>query len=761
MALKLTAETQAALDQAKQAVPEGGELEVGLLLAALYHATSLKERLPARLGDLLEPPSVRRAEVPERVPVAEALQALLAAVLNRTKTVTPDLFFRTLLDSDPGRDWLLAKGLSEPELQQLRATLPAAGARPTGDSDWRSSPRRQAAIEALNSYGRMLTATEPPYKGVYGMDKTLASLLVTLSKMGNRSAIVVGHAGTGKSAVIYELARRLYHGHESIPSHLRELDIFELSTVFLRSGASMVGQYDERVKALIQVLEAHPKIVLFIDEIHSLFKSGVHERDPFSDANEAFKGKLASGAITCLGCTTYAEYRHYIEPDPALVRRFTEIRVDAPTPQTTVEILKARRPRLEQYFSPPPLRIPDEILQRTVHWAEEYLPTRFQPAKSLQLLDEACARCVTAKSRPEQVTEEALWNALEDMIGHSVVRAEGLTEADLYQKLAAKIIGQDDTLRRIARAFVAGLGGWGQRSGPRGVYFFCGPTGVGKTETAVLLGRLLGGGAEALVRVNCNVLQGSGHDSGPAINVLLGAPPGYVGYVRGQGGLLSKVRDTPESIVLFDEIEKADPGVAKVLLQIMDTGRAEDNDGNLLDFRRAYLIFTTNAGAVYEHHAIGFMADIPLDGDTPDADPGGVMNELRRLGFGEEFFGRVDEFFVFHGLRAEPLRRIVELQLQALKVSADVRGYELIWDAAVVDYLATRWQPRFGVRHLTTILRHRIVEHLSVAEAQRELNGVRRIELRVLANASADPTEDLAGLAHRERDGDTLRINLA
>ncbi|CAK0781076.1 ATPase AAA-2 domain protein [Gammaproteobacteria bacterium] len=766
MAVNVSAEVQTAIDQAKQAVPEDGSLDIDLLLAALYHVTSLKERLPARLGDVLPPPSPRRTAVSGKVPVAEPLQPLLWDLLRRAEPLMPETFFQTLIDSEQGRGWLLTHGLSELELSDIRELLQpvpqAPGESLPVNSSKRPTPQHQAAVEALSSFGRMLTASEPPYKGVYGMDQTVQAMVRTLSRMKNRSVIVIGHSGTGKSAVVYELARRLYRGDESIPSHLRDLDIFELSPVFLRSGASMVGQYEERVKALLQVLEAHPRVLLFVDEIHSMFKSSMHEHGPFSDANEAFKGKLTSGTIACLGCTTYAEYRHYIEPDPALARRFTLIRLEAATPEATVKILEARRPRLEQYFSPPPLRIPDEMLQRTVELTEEYLPMRFQPAKSLQLLDDACAWCVTAKSRPEQVTEEALWSALEDMIGHSLIRSTTpLTEVDLFERLSAKIIGQGDTLRRVARAFVAGLGGWGKRSGPRGVFFFCGPTGVGKTETAVLLSRVLGGGKEAMIRVNCNILQGSGHDVGPATNILLGAPPGYVGYVRGQGGLLSKVRDTPECIVLFDEIEKADPGVAKLLLQIMDTGQIEDTEGNLLDFRRAYLIFTTNAGAVYEHHQIGFVVERDQDPNIPDADVKIVMNELRQLGYGEEFFGRVDEFFVFHGLQPDAVRRIVEMQLEALRASADVRGYQLAWSAEVVEYLSTRWQPRFGVRHLTTILRNRILEQLAVAEAQRELSGVKRIELRVLNLGNDAPRQHLAGLASCERDGETLWINLA
>ncbi len=766
MSLNLDPKSQDGLDLAKRAVPDNGELEIGPLMGALYHATGLKDQLPPQLANCLEQPQPRRQDVPEKVTVAESLRPILSQLAGDEVPVKPAKFFSTLVNSDLGGEFLSERGVSDALFEELRRMLSQASEEPgpgSGEavSGWRGSQERQEAIKALGSFGRMLTATEPPYRGSrFGMEPTLRSLIRTLSQMRSRNAIITGHPGTGKSAVVYELARRLRQGEDAmIPSHLRELDIFELSPAFLRSGASMVGQYDERVKSLIQVLQAYPKIVLFIDEIHSLFQSGMHERGPFSDANEAFKGPLGRGEITCIGCTTLAEYRHYIEPDVALARRFTKIRLDPPTAEATVHILEARRPQMESYFAP--LRIPDQILERTVQLTEDYLPSRFQPEKSLRLIDEACAQCVTSDPPLDSVSDEALWLALEDMIGHSVVRTQGVTEADLFEQLHAKILGQDEILRGIARAFVAGFGDWTKRAGPRGVFFLAGPTGVGKTETAVLLSQVLGGGGEALVRVNCNQLQGSGHDSGPAINVLLGPPPGYVGYVRGQGGILSKVRDKPESVVLFDEIEKADPGVAKVLLQILDDGRVEDNDGNLLDFRRAFIVFTSNAGCLYDHNPIGFQPPVADTRGIPEVDIDGLKNELRRLGYGEEFLGRIGHFFGFKGLEPEVIQQVIELRLEKLHGTADVKGYQLTWDPAIIQHLAAVWQPRFGVRHLLTILRNRILEQLSVAEAQGELRQVSKIHLQRMEMSPAETGQELTGLARRERSNDTLVIKIA
>jgi len=750
------AEAQAAIDVAKRAVPAGSRLDLLTLLGAVYHATPLKDELP-QLKRYLAPPEARHRRTPREVEVDDALQPLLEGLASNGGPLTARALFEALFDSDAGREGLRAVGLNDAEYAAVLAGLPGHDGPPPAVSDWRGSHTRDQAIAALSSFGRMLTITEPPHRGTVEMDAPLASLVRTLCKMRRRNALILGQPGTGKSALVYELARRLVRSDPSLPARIRDLDIFELSPAFLRSGAGVVGQYDERVKSLIEVLTAHPKIVLFVDEIHSFLQSSMHERTPFSDANEQFKAALGRGDISCIGCTTTAEYRYFIERDKALARRFGVIRIEPPTPAAAVRILEARRPAMAQYYAP--LRIPDAMLERTVVLTEQYLPGRFQPDKSIQLLDEACAYCVTVEPPQPEVTEDALWNGLEDIIGHSITRAETISEDALVATLRAKIIGQDDTLRGIARAFIAGLGGWGKGSRPRGVYFFAGPTGVGKTETALLLSTVLGSGRESLVRVDCNTLQG-GSDPGPALNVLLGPPPGYLGYVRGQGGVLSKVRDNPECVVLFDEIEKAHPGVGKLLLQLIDSGQVEDNDGNLLDFRRAYIVFTTNAGCVYDSEAaIGFDQTAAPARHTPTVDADALRADLRRIGLGEEFLGRISHWFTFQGLDGTAIREVIGLQLERLRCAAVERGLTLEWDPAVADYLGERWQPRFGVRHLTTILRNRIEEQLSVAEAQGDLKGTRTIRLALLEGAGAGPGP--VGVATRRVQGDTLTVYLA
>lgn len=600
---------------------------------------------------------------------------------------------------------------------------------------WRESPERQQLMEYLGQYGRVLTVSHAKAKKLVGAENTIRSLVRTLCKRKRRSGILVGPPGTGKTAVIHELAHRIVHAHPTIPARLRDLDIFELSAVYLQADTKYRGEYEEKIRDLIRVLEKSPHVVLFVDEIHSFLQSGMIDDDgSYNRANQAFKGVLAEGSVTCIGCTTSVEYRHYIEPDPALMRRFSTIRLDPPTREMTLEILKARRHKFESHYSP--VKVPGAMLEKAVELTEDRLPGRFQPDKSIQLVDEACAFCVTEPKPIAEVTEDMLLRALEDMVGRSIVRSQDLTEDSVYDRLHCRIVGQDDVLRQIARAVVAGLGNWARRGGPRGVFLFGGPTGVGKTETALALGEIVGGGRDALVRVDCNTIQGSGGDGSLAVQRLLGVSKGLRGYARGQGGLLSKIRDLPESVVLFDEFEKADPAVGRLLLQIIDDGRVEDIDGNTLDFRRSFIIFTTNAGSLYEpENEMTFVPPDPLT-HQPTIESDDLKQALRYHGIGEEFFGRLSHLFLFQSLHLDDVRGIITRKLTGLQETAELRGLCLRWNDEVIERLARLWQPRYGVRHLSTILRNRLIEHLNLADAQGELRDVGEIQLEV-ADASA------------------------
>ncbi len=765
MALKLNADAEAARDLAKRCVPEGGVMGMGVLLQALFHGSGLKDRFP-QFSPFLPEPEEHRKDTPDSVPLAAGLKPVLTDLASKgDEALTPSAWFASLLESESGRDYALTAGFSTEELdaalQELRGEVPKDQPQTSsGAGGWRESKERQQVVEALSSFGRMLTEGDPPQQGIVEMEKSVKSLLHALVQRKQHSALVIGLPGTGKSALVYEFTRRLMTGHSSVPERLRDHDVFELSPIFLRSGASYVGQYEERVSSLLRVLTAHPKVILFVDEAHSMFQSGMEHRGPFTDANEAFKQSIMSGEITVIGCTTTDEYRHYIKPSAALDERFTKVKLEEPSPKETREIMQDRRSRMEEFYG---VEISEELIDRTVQLADEYLLGRAQPRKSIQLLDGACAYCLIEDPPWECLTEDALWKSLEDTIGHSVVRDRTFVAEDLLKELKSKIVGQDEALAGISRAFVTGIKGWTRAAEqPRGVFLFSGPTGVGKTETAVLLSRILGGGKEAMLRVDCNTLKGSGHDGGPAQNVLFGPPPGYIGFVRGKGGVLSHIRDNPECIVLFDEIEKADPNVGELLFRIIDDGQCEDKEGNPLDFRRSFIVFTTNAGAVYqEEKSIGFGPESAPTSGGPRTDHSAMRAHFARMGLGEAFLGRVTHFFDFEGLGRKAARGILEAMMGGFAQTCETKGHSLEWDQEVLDHLTLEWEPGLGARGMAGVLRNRVMSQVILADTKGELEGVETILLEVLEEEAARDTGELEGLATRTRSDDTLVIGLA
>jgi ATP-dependent Clp protease ATP-binding subunit ClpA len=766
MELVLDREALDALDLAKRSVREDEDLEARHLLSALYYGTRLRERLP-QLAAKIPVPELATAE-PGRRRVSPRLREVLARFTDIAAPATPAEVFAAIVSSPAGRDALVGLGVSDDDTGELAGSLPGpAGAVLPRDLGWRQSQERVQVVEALSTYGRTLTAVDLPPHDLHGMETVLRRIMQGLIQRKQHSVVLVGPPGVGKSAIVLELARRVSAGDPLIAAQLRDVDVFELSPAFLTAGASVVGQFEERVKALLEILTAHPKVIVFVDEVHSLLQSEMHVQTPWSGASAEFKKAVGSGTLSLIGCTTLAEYRHYIEPDRALADRFTQVRIDPPTGQQTVEIMRARLPSLRAYYRG--LRIPDRIVPVTVELAEDHLLGRYQPRKSIRLLDQACAWCLVQDPPLAEVTKDALHLALESETGQRIIEPRALTEEGLYRALSGTIVGQDALLRELAAAVVTGLGTWRDASkGPRGNFFFAGPTGAGKTETAKALAEAIGGTSRALVRIDCNTLQGSGWDSREAISALLGPPPGFIGYVRGEGGLLSRVRNTPDCVVLFDEIEKADPGVGKLLLQVLDEGLVDDNDGNPLDFRRAFLVFTSNAGVTYRGGGAGHSPGFGLPGvgqprsGQASVSAKTVMDDLRQHGFPQEFLGRNFQWFVFQSLTEKDVPEVLRRQLEGLRAAAAGRHppVDVRWDPAVVDRIAGVWDPQFGVRHLITLLRNRVIGQLSIAEAHGELNGVTCIELTVPAASDLRPGAAHPGGASHRREEDTLVIEL-
>ena len=364
MALTFESECQRAVDLAKRAVPEGGSLEVGTVLAALCHDTEVARSFP-ELAKRLPAPVEVRPQTPERVNLSEPIQPVFKKLLGRGAALTVRDLLVALADSQPGRAYLSGHGIGDEELDGedgILRKLERSPGPPTDRRDvpagsgWLASEARTAAMEKLAPYRRMLTNMTLPDRHMVERDRPLQALVRTLHQMGRRNAILTGLPGTGKTALVYELARwmrqpDLHPELPPLPAHIRNADIFELSPVFLRSGASMVGEYDERVKTLLGILAANPSIILFVDEIHSLLQSGIHNRGAFSDANEAFKAALGHKEITCIGCTTMAEYRRFIEPDRALSRRFALVPIDPLSRNATITVLGARLGKMRAHYA--------------------------------------------------------------------------------------------------------------------------------------------------------------------------------------------------------------------------------------------------------------------------------------------------------------------------------------------------------------------------------------------------------------------------
>jgi ATP-dependent Clp protease ATP-binding subunit ClpC len=624
----------------------------------------------------------------------------------------------------------------------------------------RSSRRKPRKVD-LSEFGRNLVeeATAGRLDPVIGREEEMERVIQTLTRRKKNNPALIGESGVGKTAIVEGLAQRIANG--DVPTILRPKEIVELDMASIVAGTKYRGEFEQRLKNLIDQVIDSDDIILFIDELQTVVGAGGAEGA--IDASSIFKPPLASGAIQCIGTATLDEYRKSIEKDPALKRRFKTILVEEPTPEETVKILKGLRPYYEKHHG---VKITDDALYQAARLSDRYVTDQFLPDKAIDLIDETAARIKLRSSfLPDDVRElmaevetldeqeqeavaaqdyetaarlrdqrEELGKQIDEMsetshqardlqaggkdiaqvvsmwtgvpIGH-VVEEETKRLVNMEVKIHERLIGQDEAVKAISRAIRRAYAGVKNPRRPVGVFMFLGPTGVGKTELSKTLAQFLFGDEDALIRVDM-----SEYMERFAVSRLTGAPPGYVGYEEA-GELTEKVRHRPYSVVLFDEIEKAHRDVFNILLQVMEDGLLTDSQGRRVDFRNTVLIMTSNVGSemITDRDTLGF-SDREIDSEESYQEmKERVMGEVRRI-FRPEFLNRLDDTIVFHQLTRDQVKEIASLMLKELKVRLqEEHEIALTLDESASELLIQKgYDPKYGARPMRRMI-ERLIEN--------------------------------------------------
>ena len=585
---------------------------------------------------------------------------------------------------------------------------------------------------------------------IVGRDTEISRVIQILCRRTKNNPCLIGEPGVGKTAVAEGIAQRIVA--HNVPAQIEDKEIFLLDMTALVAGTQFRGQFESRIKNLIKEVEKDGNIILFIDEIHSLVGAGGSE-DSMSAAN-ILKPALSRGEVQVIGATTFNEYRKYIEKDAALERRFQSVKIEEPSIEDSVKMLLGIKKYYENFHS---VRISDELIRKTVTYAERYITDRFLPDKAIDLLDEACtcanlrnksiAELAKAKQKVEDLkaeeeqisssqevdyeelanvksaiakyemsipalTEEAAKNEVEDADLAKVIElwtgipAYKVMESDvkkllvLEDSLKAKIIGQDEACHAVANAIKRNRMNVSAIRRPAS-FIFVGPTGVGKTELVKQLANILFDTPETLVRLDMSEFMEKF-----SVSRIIGSPPGYVGYDEA-GQLTEKIRRKPYSVVLFDEIEKAHPDVMNILLQILDEGRITDAQGRTVNFENTVIVMTSNAGSQFKKGVIGFGKD------SNEATKEKVMNALSEF-LRPEFLGRVDEVIPFNSLTKDDMKKIAVLLLDELVAHIAEKNIKLTYDEDVPSHIASSAKvERSGARELRTVIREEIEDKLA------------------------------------------------
>ena len=619
---------------------------------------------------------------------------------------------------------------------------------------------------ALDQYSRDLTqmAAEGKLDPVVGREKEISRLIQILSRRTKNNPCLVGEPGVGKTAIAEGLAQRILAG--SVPETIKDKRLVVLDLSGMVAGSKYRGEFEERIRKVVDEVRENQGILLFIDELHTIIGAGGAEGA--LDASNILKPSLSRGELQIIGATTLEEYRKYIEKDAALERRFQPVTVEEPSEEEAYKILKGLRPYYERHHK---VEISDEALEAAVKMSVRYINDRFLPDKAIDLIDEAASKVQLsgyqasseiedlsreiqeilqekeraiktgylslakecqekqkeAEARLEQlqvkeekknqrksgkVDEKAVASIVSDWTKIPVQRlTEGETRrlAQLEKELHKRVIGQEEAVHAVSQAVKRGRVGLKDPNRPIGSFLFLGPTGVGKTELSKALAQAVFGSEQAMIRVDM-----SEYMEKHSVSKLIGSPPGYVGYDEG-GQLSEKVRRNPYSVILFDEIEKAHPDVFNILLQVLDDGHITDAHGRKVDFKQTIIIMTSNAGAqaIVEPKQLGFISQKDEKKDYEKM-KSGVMEEVRRL-FKPEFLNRIDEIMVFHTLNKEEIRKIVLLLLKSLEKRCEEQmDIHLNVTNSAVDYIAEAgFDAKYGARPLRRAIQSKIEDRLA------------------------------------------------
>ncbi len=653
--------------------------------------------------------------------------------------------------------------------KELDPNFTPAGEEEVGEP---ASGKKDVKTPALRAFGRDLTelAKKGELDPVIGRKNEIERVIQVLCRRTKNNPVLIGEAGVGKTAIAEGLAQEIAAGN--VPELLRDKRVITLDLALMVAGTKYRGQFEERIKAVMDEIRRSKNVILFIDELHTIVGAGSAEGA--MDASNIIKPALSRGELQCVGATTMNEYRKYIEKDAALERRFQTVKVDAPTIEEAIEILKGLRPKYEAHHK---AKLTDEALETAVKFSERYITGRFLPDKAIDVMDEAGARArINSMTRPpdvkeiekdiesirlekeaaikaqdfekaaslrdkEKQTKEKLDQILakwreereekevtvtgEDMM-HIISKVTGvplqrMEQAEtekllkMEEELKRKVIGQDEAVTAISKALRRSRADLKDPRRPIGSFIFLGPTGVGKTFLAQQLAEFMFGDRDALIQIDM-----SEYMEKFTASRLIGSPPGYVGYEEG-GQLSEAVRRRPYSVVLFDEIEKAHPDVMHLLLQILEDGKITDSLGRKIDFRNTIIIMTSNVGAetLKRQTSMGFGAVRPLGEHEYEAMRDKLLEEAKKV-FKPEFINRLDDIIVFHQLSKDNLMHIVDLEVGKVLKRVKAKDVHVSLEDSAKEFLIEKgYDPQYGARPM----RRAVEKYLEDPFAEELLRG--------------------------------------